>query len=726
MVVVGALLGRGINRLFGGEPTQLAGLLRQLAAGDLGANIPVAAGDQSSPFATLRQVAALSMENLRVRNALDACTTNVMIADEEHKVVYANRAVLDMFAQAEADIRKELPQFSASSLIGSSIDSFHRTPSYQHGVLQRQRGVHRASIKVGGRTFSLVLTPIADAQGRKLGSVVEWLDCTKELEIKAAEDARAAEAAVVAAENARIRSALDNVTTNVMIADNDRKIIYMNHSVIEMLRQAEPDLRKVLPNFDVRRLLGGSMDDFHRNPAHQRDLLANLRATHRAEIAVGGRTFSLVANPVFDKDGSRLGSVVEWKDRTAEVQLEREVADVVSAAVRGEFSQRLSLDGKQGFFRLLGEGINQLLAVTSQGLGDIAEVLAAMAKGDLTRTIQADYQGLFGQLKSDSNATVERLKEIVTHIKDSTDTINTAAREIAAGNANLSGRTEQQAASLEETASSMEEITSTVRQNAENARKANSLATGASDIATRGGQVVGDVVSTMNEINESAKKIVDIISVIDGIAFQTNILALNAAVEAARAGEQGRGFAVVASEVRNLAQRSAAAAKEIKSLIGNSVDKVESGSRLVDEAGRTMNEIVVSIRRVADIMSDISAASLEQSSGIEQVNLAVTQMDENTQKNAALVEEAAAAAESLEEQARYLAEAVLVFKLDNRPVSRTAAPPRAEPVGLAAKHGPQTGFRPGAAGRYPARTDKPAVEKIRPQGESAEGDWEEF
>nr|WP_293765034.1 methyl-accepting chemotaxis protein [uncultured Aquitalea sp.] len=468
------------------------------------------------------------------------------------------------------------------------------------------------------------------------------------------------------------------------------------------------------------------MDIFHRNPAHQRELLANLRGTYRAQIAVGGRHFSLVANPVFDTEGVRLGSVVEWKDRTLEVDIEQEVASIVNAAARGDYSVRLKSEGKQGFFLQLSEGINQLLASTSQALEDIAGVLGNLAQGDLTHTIHNDYDGMLGRLKSDTNSTVDRLKDIVLNIKESTDAINTASQEIAAGNANLSGRTEQQAASLEETASSMEEITSTVRQNAENAKKANSLAIGASDIAARGGRVVGDVVSTMNEINDSAKKIVDIISVIDGIAFQTNILALNAAVEAARAGEQGRGFAVVASEVRNLAQRSAAAAKEIKSLIGNSVEKVESGSRLVDEAGRTMDEIVVSIRRVADIMSDISAASIEQSSGIEQVNLAVTQMDENTQKNAALVEEAAAAAESLEEQARHLADAVSIFRVDglaHSPARRASSPSTAHGLVNGARHAsPAKGVQVKPVAARAAMS----AERVKPAASQGDDEWEEF
>nr|WP_304506140.1 methyl-accepting chemotaxis protein [Aquitalea sp. LB_tupeE] len=406
--------------------------------------------------------------------------------------------------------------------------------------------------------------------------------------------------------------------------------------------------------------------------------------------------------------------------------IEKEVEAIVHAAARGDYGSRLVLEDKTGFFRMLSEGVNQLLDVTSRALDDIATVLGGLAQGDLTRTISNDYEGMLGQLKSDTNTTVERLRSIVGNIQESTEAINTAAQEISAGNSNLSGRTEQQAASLEETASSMEEITSTVRQNAENAKKANTLATGASDIASRGGAVVGNVVSTMNEINDSAKKIVDIISVIDGIAFQTNILALNAAVEAARAGEQGRGFAVVASEVRSLAQRSAAAAKEIKQLIGDSVDKVESGSRLVDEAGRTMDEIVGAIRRVADIMSDISAASIEQSSGIEQVNLAVTQMDENTQKNAALVEQAAAAAESLEDQARHLMDAVSIFRLDGSHAPRLSAPKSGQ-----GRASPAQARLPVQAGQQvkPVATRGPVhAERIKTlPGPSAHDDeWEEF
>ena len=314
-----------------------------------------------------------------------------------------------------------------------------------------------------------------------------------------------------------------------------------------------------------------------------------------------------------------------------------------------------------------------------------AEVMSRIADGDLTVKVQTrigDNNSMLFAMKLMS----ENLAKIVSEVRSTTESITTASQEIAQGNADLSQRTEEQASSLEETASSMEELTSTVRQNTENARQANQLANSASDIAVKGGQVVGDVVHTMASISDSSRKIVDIISVIEGIAFQTNILALNAAVEAARAGEQGRGFAVVAGEVRNLAQRSAAAAKEIKTLIDDSVNKVEVGSRQVDQAGATMTEIVQAVKRVTDIMAEIAAASNEQSSGIEQVNQAIIQMDEVTQQNAALVEEAAAAAEAMQEQANALYVAVDTFKLETGRTSSQRAVVKAAAKPAAARH----------------------------------------
>ncbi|WP_025918053.1 methyl-accepting chemotaxis protein [Herminiimonas sp. CN] len=329
-----------------------------------------------------------------------------------------------------------------------------------------------------------------------------------------------------------------------------------------------------------------------------------------------------------------------------------------------------------------------LVRAISRPLEEAVKIARRVAAGDLTQQIEVRAQDETGQLMQALKDMNHSLAQIAGDVRAGTDTIATASDQIAAGNMDLSSRTEQQASSLEETASSIEELTSAVQHNADNARHANQLAVSASEVASKGGAVVAQVVDTMGSINESSRKINDIIGVIDGIAFQTNILALNAAVEAARAGEQGRGFAVVATEVRSLAQRSASAAKEIKTLIGDSVEKVDQGARLVDQAGATMNEIVESIRRVTDIMGEITAASQEQTSGIEQIHQAITQMDQVTQQNAALVEEAAAASGSLQEQAGNLAQVVSIFKLDqahavavapaNPPVmpdARTAARP---------------------------------------------------
>ena len=355
-----------------------------------------------------------------------------------------------------------------------------------------------------------------------------------------------------------------------------------------------------------------------------------------------------------------------------------EITTLVDAAVAGDLSRRGDAERFEFVYHDVINGLNTLMATADGGINEVGALLAAVADGNLNRRVVVDLPGQFGRLAADANRTVDTLTDIVGQIRQGSDAISAAASEIATGNNDLSQRTEQQAASLEETASSMEELTSTVKQNADNARQANQLALGAADVAEQGGQVVGRVVQTMSAITDSSKKIVDIIGVIDGIAFQTNILALNAAVEAARAGEQGRGFAVVAAEVRSLAQRSANAAKEIKQLITDSVVKVGEGSQLVDQAGRTMGEIVTSVKRVTDIIADIAAASVEQSTGIEQVNQVITQMDEGTQQNAALVEEASASAHSLEQQAEQLVQTVAVFRIDQEhpPIVAKARPVR--------------------------------------------------
>ncbi|KQQ96510.1 methyl-accepting chemotaxis protein [Massilia sp. Leaf139] len=360
---------------------------------------------------------------------------------------------------------------------------------------------------------------------------------------------------------------------------------------------------------------------------------------------------------------------------------------------------------------LLGAALSWLLTNgITRPIRDALELAETVAGGDLTRNIDASAKDETGALLRALRHMNDSLVKIVTQVRNGTDTIATGSAEISAGNLDLSARTEQQAGALEETAASMEELTTTVRQNADNARQANQLSIAASEVAAQGGAVVGQVITTMGSINESSRKIVDIIGVIDGIAFQTNILALNAAVEAARAGEQGRGFAVVASEVRNLAQRSAAAAKEIKVLIGDSVDKVDVGAKLVDQAGATMEQVVSSIRRVTDIMAEITHASQEQTGGIEQVNQAIGQMDQVTQQNAALVEEAAAAAGSMQDQAAKLAQVVSVFKLSGPALGAPAAPVAsartAVPARALARSAPAVRVAKAAPAKAPARVSE--------------------
>src|SRR5476649_1853911 len=358
-----------------------------------------------------------------------------------------------------------------------------------------------------------------------------------------------------------------------------------------------------------------------------------------------------------------------------------------------------------------------------------ADIARRIAAGDFTEEIQTsggDRDSLLSAMKSMQQS----LAGIVAQIRSGAETISTASSEIADGNLDLSNRTEQQATSLGQTASAMDQLTSTVKQNAGSARQARGLVAATAAVAVKGGTVVSEVVTTMGEINQSSRRIVDIIGVIDGIAFQTNILALNAAVEAARAGEQGRGFAVVASEVRNLAQRSAGAAKEIKELIGDSVNKVDAGSRLVDEAGQTMDLIVTSIKQVADIMGEITAATQEQSNGIEEVNQAITQMDEMTQQNAALVEQAAAAAESMQEQAQMLGQAVSIFKLasDDQARPRVAmAAPRAAPARApAAISKPSAATRPAPRAAASTTNKAAAPKKLAPAPTTSADEWEEF
>lgn len=645
----------------------------------------------------------LAKENhvARLQGSVDGSMQAMMMVDRDFVITYANQSSVDLLAKYQMQLSSAFPGVNFRNVIGTCIDVFHKNPAHQRQLLADPNNCpYQTDIEIGDLRFALNVTATMDATGAHVGNSLEWNDVTevrkKEMEV------------------ARLQSAVDGAQANFMICDTDLIITYANPAVIKMMSHRAIELRATFPGFDANNLVGQCIDQFHRNPPHQRQLLGNAaNLPVYGELKVAGLEFSVNATAILDHQGNLMGNMVEWGDITEQKDAESQIQNLIDTAVLGQLDTRIEATSYQGFMKGLAEGINQLMDAVVTPLRSAQEVISALAEGDLTIDMEGEYQGAFAELKEGLNETVGNLSDMVDKILDGAENIVTSSDEIAKGNTDLSQRTEEQASSLEETASSMEEMTSTVKQNADNAREANQLASAARDQAEKGGDVVQNAVTAMSEINSSSKKIADIIGVIDEIAFQTNLLALNAAVEAARAGEQGRGFAVVAGEVRNLAQRSAGAAKEIKGLISDSVEKVDEGSRLVDESGKTLDEIVNAVKKVSDIISEIAAASTEQSAGIEEVNKAIAQMDEMTQQNAALVEEATAAGEAMNEEAKTLDELMQFFNLDE------AEP---EPV----KRAPKRRRRRSAVEEI-APAAKPTRNRRKAKPVEDEGDeWEEF
>lgn len=650
---------------------------------------------------------------------LEQSSTSFMIANADRTIVYANKAVVALLKTCEDELRKVLPQFSADNLIGQSIDQFHKNPAHQSSILANLRDTMVSSISIGSLNFRLTLMPLKDENGVSIGTAVEWLDIS-ELLVKSG-----------------MLDALDR-SQAVVEFSADGHVLHANENFLS------------ITGFDLSEVKGKSYKIF--TPSDEKSMAANRELWQQmkegnfqtGEYLYNGKDGNGIwlqasFNPILNSAGQVTGVVQYATDITEEKIRNADFAGQIDAISKSQAVIEFHLDGTiikandnflntvgyslseiqgkhhslfvkpdyrrsqeyQDFWAQLGEGnhatgeFNRItkdgrdvwiqatytpifdvngnpfkvvkyatdITATKVAVNEIKRVLLNLSDGDLTTRLEVDFEGEFVQISQAMRSFIDNLVNMITEIRTASDLINTAATEIAQGNSDLSSRTEEQASSLEQTASSMEELTGTVKLNSENADQANGLASQASTIAIDGGKLIGQVVDTMGSINESAQKISDIIGVIDGIAFQTNILALNAAVEAARAGEQGRGFAVVASEVRSLAQRSAEAAKDIKNLISDSVNKIENGNELVNQSGKTMEEIVLSIKRVNDIMGEIAAASAEQASGIDEVSKAVSQMDEVTQQNAALVEEAAAAAESLQAQAQSMNNQISAFKL---------------------------------------------------------------
>lgn len=682
---------------------------------------------------------AIVAENLRVRRALDNVSAPVTVSDSDNRLIYMNQAASSLLEGMEAQWRKEMPQFNVQALIGKSLADFFVDPEFRRAYSQRLDRERTIEGSVAGRNLRLLASPVIDENGDYQGRVTQWFDTTAELNAQRETEARLAEERRVAAENQRIRIALDHASASVMLADRERNIIYLNKAAATLFTEAEHDFQRDLPGFDAASLLGSSIDGFHKNPHHQADILDRLNESHEAEIEVAGRTLRIIANPVIGENGERLGTAVEWLDRTDEVAVEHEIGELVKAARQGDLDRRLSIDGKSGFFYQLGSGLNALLDELSGVFDEIARVMHRLSEGDLTAKISHDYEGKFARVRDDINETSQQLGDIIGRLDGIAQEVNTASGEISSGNTSLSSRTEQQASSLQQTAASVEQLAATVRNNAENAQQANQVASAARGAAEQGGEVVTKAVDAMEEINDSSSRIAEIIGVIDEIAFQTNLLALNASVEAARAGEQGRGFAVVATEVRNLASRSASAAKEIKDLIRDSVAKVEAGSALVHDSGEKLAEIVGGVKKVGDIVAEIAAASAEQATGIDQVNAAVNSMDEITQQNAALAEQTSAASAAMNENAREM-RALMDFFHGG---AKSLMPPAASKVALvgnaAGQPSPEHAIKPPLsrpstlerAATVPAAKPEvvarpsPGTAKV-PEPSFDEDEWEEF
>ncbi|HEY0563450.1 MAG TPA: methyl-accepting chemotaxis protein [Methylophilus sp.] len=663
----------------------------------------------------------IAEEGLRLQVALDNSTTAFTFGDGQNNLQYMNATAKALWKALESEVAKQHAGFSVDSMMGQNIGQYIEKPEQRAVFAEKLASPKTLDIDMYGKHLQLVIVPVYTEKKEYLGRMTQWTDRTAEV-VAEREVARLVSEAVAGNLSQRVDT---SILPLGFVKDTGAGINQILEAVIQPLNMAAKYVEDISQGNIPAKITDHYNGDFNHIKNNLNQCIDAINA--------------LIKDAGLLSDAAKQGLLSTRADASQHHGDFRKIVEGVNSTLdyvigplnmAGEYVDRISkgdipaliTDQYNGDFNNIKNKLNTCVDAVNRLVSDANMLADAAKEGRVTTRANAElHQGDFRQIVEGVNQTLDMIVGPIAAVKEAVDTITTAANEISSGNNDLSSRTEQQASSLEQTAASMEELAGTVKQNSENAKQASQLATAASDVAIRGGAVVGQVVTTMTGINDSARKIEDIISVIDGIAFQTNILALNAAVEAARAGEQGRGFAVVAGEVRNLAQRSASAAKEIKELITDSVNKTADGTKLVENAGHTMDEVVNSVKRVSEIINEIAAASVEQNTGIEQVNQAVTSMDEVTQQNAALVEEAAAAAESLVEQANQLADVVSVFKLEGGSTSQVRAT-ASRPV-----HTPsRANSRPAHSKPAVKVVAKPVAPRIVAKTGTDDGDWEEF
>lgn len=606
LVVSGGLTVRSIVGRLGGDPEVAWRLVSDVTQGRLDTRVVLADGDKTSLLASMQALAQ------RIQGVIDA--------------VGALTRAQQSGQMAQRIATHDLP--GEFAVLGSEINGL---VDVQNKDLQQ---VTDLIGRYAQRDYAASLPPLPGDKA----AIKTQMDAVRESLQNAEREA---------AFNQRVRVALDNVSLPVRIADDEGTILYINRALQDVLIRDQEAFRKSIAGFDPAKVVGGSIGMFYADPRAALERLRTITQATHSQLELGGRIYALTTSAVMGPAGQRLGTVGQWSDITDQLSAEREVSEIVRAAAAGDFSQRIQAQGKSGFFANLATGMNQLMDTSEQGLGDVSDLLASFAQGDLTHRIDRDYQGLFGTVKENANATAENLTRVLAEVRGAADALTGAASQVSATAQSLSQSASEQASSVEETSAQIDVMSASIGQNSDNAKVTDSMATKTSKEAVEGGQAVGQTVSAMKQI--AAK-----IGIVDDIAYQTNLLALNAAIEAARAGEHGKGFAVVAAEVRKLAERSQAAAKEIGELAGSSVTTAE-------RAGRLLDAIVPSIQKTSELVQEIAAASSEQSESVVQIGGAMGQLTRATQQNASASEELAATSEELTGQAEQLQQSVAFF-----------------------------------------------------------------